>query len=64
MARAVGGEVANVSHHLGVLRHARLVRDHKQGKYVIYELDPEVFHVGKAGPVVDLGCCRLELGAK
>jgi ArsR family transcriptional regulator len=60
----LGQELANVSHHLGVLRHAGLVRDEKQGKYVVYSLHPDVFKPrdkGKAGDVLDLGCCRLEL---
>jgi DNA-binding transcriptional ArsR family regulator len=59
-------ELANVSHHLGVLRLAGLVRDEKQGKYVVYSLHPEVFRPrerGQAADVLDLGCCRLELGS-
>ena len=31
LAGLVGGEVVNVSHHLGVLRHAGVVLDEKQG---------------------------------
>ena len=34
-------ELANVSHHLGVLRHAGLVQDAKDGKFVIYRLHPD-----------------------
>jgi ArsR family transcriptional regulator len=58
-------ELANVSHHLGVLRHAGLVLDEKRGKFVIYSLHPDVFRPkerGQAADVLDLGCCRLELG--
>jgi DNA-binding transcriptional ArsR family regulator len=61
----LGADIANVSHHLGVLRHAGLVRDEKQGKYVVYSLHPDVFRPKEAGQVadvIDLGCCRLELG--
>lgn len=57
-------ELANVSHHLGVLRATGLVKDCKQGKYVIYSLHPDVFRrKGPDEPVdcLDLGCCRLEL---
>jgi ArsR family transcriptional regulator len=59
-------ELANVSHHLGVLRHAGLVLDQKQGKFVVYSLHPDVFRPkagGQAADVLDLGCCRLELGS-
>ena len=66
ISELLGDDIANVSHHLGVLRHAGLVRDEKQGKFVVYSLHPDVFRPGKPGQaadVIDLGCCRLELGA-
>jgi DNA-binding transcriptional ArsR family regulator len=56
--------LANVSHHLGILRHAGLVRHRKDGKHVVYRLDPKVFRrASSAQPAdcLDLGCCRLEL---
>ena len=64
LSALLGGELANVSHHLGVLRHAGLVRDQKRGKFVIYCLHPDVFQPAGPGQTVatlDLGCCRLEL---
>ena len=67
LAGLVGQVLVNVSHHLGVLRHAGLVRDHKQGKYVVYSLHPDVFQAKKEGRSCDcleLGCCRLELGRR
>jgi ArsR family transcriptional regulator, nickel/cobalt-responsive transcriptional repressor len=63
----LGMNIANVSHHLGVLRHAGLVLDQKQGKYVTYSMYPGVFRPdtqGRGRDVVDLGCCRLELGGE
>ncbi len=66
LADLLSADIANVSHHLGVLRHAGLVRDEKQGKFVVYSLHPDVFRpkaAGQAADVIDLGCCRLELGA-
>jgi len=57
-------ELPNVSHHLGVLRHAGLVLDEKQGKFVVYSLHPDVFRPSEgnqAADSLDLGCCRLEL---
>ena len=67
IAAQLGVELANVSHHLGVLRHAGLVQDEKQGKFVVYALDPEIYRRQKKGAgldMLDLGCCRLELGEK
>ena len=57
-------ELANVSHHLGVLRAAGLVLDDRQGKYVIYSLHPDIFRrkgPGETADCLDLGCCRLQL---
>jgi len=43
LARQMGQSVATTSHHLQVLRRARLVEAHKAGLYVIYRLaDPQV----------------------
>ncbi len=62
LAALLGVELVNVSHHLGVLRHAGLVLDEKQGRFVIYRLHPDVFHgSGANAEHLDLGCCRLEL---
>jgi DNA-binding transcriptional ArsR family regulator len=52
-------EIVNVSHHLGVLRHAGLVLDEKQGRFVVYRLHPDVFRPDSEH--LDLGCCRLEM---
>lgn len=60
----LGQEMANVSHHLGVLRHSGLVQVEKQGKFMVYSLHPDVFRPKTApqkSPCLDLGCCRLEL---
>src|SRR5262245_15555650 len=64
LAKLLGEDVANVSHHLGVLRHAGLVVDRKRGKFVEYSISPEVTPEDEPGNVVDLGCCRLQLGKK
>ncbi len=64
LARLLVAELANISHHLAVLRHAGLVLDEKQGKFVVYSLNPAIFHTAAPGgplTVLELGCCRLEL---
>ena len=62
LSELLGRELVNVSHHLGVLRHAGLVCDERHGKYIVYSLHPDVFRPGKRDDCLDLGCCRLELG--
>jgi DNA-binding transcriptional ArsR family regulator len=63
LAERLESNITKVSHHLSVLRHAGLVHDDKQGKFVIYSLDADVFRSadGKAPDTVDLGCCRIDL---
>lgn len=64
IADGLQAEIVNVSHHLGVLRHAQLVLSEKQGRYVVYRLHPDVFHPeagADAAEHLDLGCCRLEI---
>ena len=63
LAEMLGRVMVNVSHHLGVLRNAGLVCDERQGKFIVYSLHPNVFR-SKEGDCVDLGCCRLKLGAR
>lgn len=59
ICKLLKNEIANVSHHLSVLRNAHLVDGEKQGKYVVYSLPPDVL---EHGDVLELGCCRLHLG--
>ena len=61
LATALSSEIANVSHHLGVLRHANIVRSEKQGRFVVYRLATDVFaSVEGELRALDLGYCRLE----
>jgi DNA-binding transcriptional ArsR family regulator len=64
LAELLGRELVNISHHLGVLRHAEMVCKEKQGKYVIYSLHPRLVRNKKTrdhdAEFIDLGCCRLE----
>lgn len=65
ISEGVGVEYSQVSHHLGVLRHAGLVSDCKDGKFVMYKLHP-VFHNGKSVKknVLDFECCSIEFNRK
>lgn len=55
----------NVSHHLTVLRMARLINSDKKGRFVWYSLRPgvleEAIEAGIPKQALNLGCCRLEL---
>ena len=57
--------VVNVSHHLSVLKHAKLISGKKKGRFVWYSLRPGVLEAAVAAGVpadaLNLGCCRLQL---
>jgi ArsR family transcriptional regulator len=56
--------IVNISHHLGVLKKADLVLDEKQGRFVVYRLNPVVYRPAEPSEIaehLDLGCCRLEI---
>jgi DNA-binding transcriptional ArsR family regulator len=64
IAEMLGAPLANVSHHITVLRQANLIRRRKTGRFVHYSLAPGLLQrEGMAGDVdyFDLGCCRLEV---
>jgi DNA-binding transcriptional ArsR family regulator len=51
----------NVAHHMGVLRHAGIVRGKKDGRFVYYSLAPGFLQTQEGKEFLDLGCCRLEV---
>jgi len=64
LAVLLEAQVVNVSHHLSVLRHAGLVLDERQGRFVLYHLPADVFQPASRSAraeYLDLGCCRLEM---
>ena len=54
----LGIEQSLLSHHLKQLREAGIVRSERDGKAVLYSLDPSV-EKRRRGEVIDLGCCQL-----
>jgi ArsR family transcriptional regulator, nickel/cobalt-responsive transcriptional repressor len=54
--------IVNVSHHLGVLRAAKLVQAEKRGRFVVYSLDAGYFKPQGTSPAthLDLGRCKIE----
>ena len=51
-------EQSLLSHHLRVLRQEGFVKATRQGKTMLYYLDPSV-QSEKSGKSIDLGCCLL-----
>ena len=55
----------NVSHHLTVLKHARLIQSKKQGRFVWYSLRSGVLEeatgAGIPKEAINLGCCQILL---
>ncbi|MBA2270390.1 MAG: winged helix-turn-helix transcriptional regulator [Chthoniobacterales bacterium] len=65
VAEELGLPLQNVSHHLRCLAAAGLLDSRRDGKFIYYTLNPEVYR--KATPehptsALEFGCCRIELG--
>jgi DNA-binding transcriptional ArsR family regulator len=64
LAELLDAEIVTISHHLGILRNAGIVRREKQGRFAVYHLQEGIIETGRAGRDRDhlnLGCCRLEI---
>jgi DNA-binding transcriptional ArsR family regulator len=62
LATIIGTEVVNASHHLKVLSAAGFVVGGKSGRYVTYELHPEVWAVEPDGSLtLNLVWCRISI---
>lgn len=63
LTRELDKPIANVSHHLRLLKSAGLVVSTKKGRFVAYTMSP--LYLRGSGPglnVLDFGCCSLVLG--
>ncbi len=54
----LGLEQSLLSHHLKVLRDSQLVTSERDGKSVLYRLDPSVMP-DPSNQAIHLGCCRI-----
>ena len=64
LAESLAVELVTVSHHLRILRSARLVQTKRKGRFILYSLKEGVFQPTAASrdkEHLDLGCCRLEV---
>jgi DNA-binding transcriptional ArsR family regulator len=63
LAELLNKELVNVSHHLRVLHRAQMVQTEKQGKFVIYTLEPTLCRCKSSecqSGCIELECCRIE----
>jgi DNA-binding transcriptional ArsR family regulator len=63
ISNQLGEELVNVSHHLAVLRRARILLARKAGRFVEYSIHPEVTLDSLNGSTrqINFGCCRVDL---
>jgi DNA-binding transcriptional ArsR family regulator len=63
IAEATDQKIANVSHHLKVLREGGIVESTREGRFVHYELTTNVYLTTDNGSAefLDIGCCRIEI---
>lgn len=62
IAAEMNQEISNVSHHLQILKREGFVQTEKQGRFVVYRLDPQIYAATRSTTdCLDLGCCKLEL---
>lgn len=54
-------EMVNVSHHLGILYQAGILKRSKQGRFVHYCLHEDLFPDEDDPNHLNLGCCRIEI---
>ncbi|MES1945323.1 ArsR family transcriptional regulator [Salinisphaera sp. PC39] len=59
LATLLRAERSLLSHHLRILRDARIVIAERDGKSVLYRLADGVLAGRRARGALDLGCCRL-----
>jgi DNA-binding transcriptional ArsR family regulator len=56
-------EVVTISHHLQILKRAKLLEAHREGRFIYYKLHEDLLKAArdKKTQFLDLGCCRLEM---
>ena len=63
IAQFLETELVTVSHHLGILKHARLVNVRRDGRFMVYSLREDLLQKASARSkqFLNLGCCRIEV---
>ena len=63
IAKTIGKNHSQVSHHLGILRNSGLVVDKKEGEFVIYQVHPVIYKQLKSTRnrnILDFECCSIK----
>jgi len=61
LAELMQMEIQNVSHHLRVLYHAKLVTIEKDGKFSFYRLNEDFLRARNSIKSLDFGCCKIDI---
>ena len=61
IAQLLDMDLGNVSHHLRVLYHAKLVTTARDGKFIYYKLNGDFLTGRAAKKSFDFGCCQIDL---
>lgn len=62
LSALLDNDIANISHHLKILRKQGIVTNLRVGRSIIYALSKSVFAAkGSSRDTLDFGCCSLEL---
>jgi len=62
LSQTLDVEMVTVSHHLGILKHAHLVKAERDGRFMVYRLCDDILQkTGGSKQFLNLGCCRLEI---
>ena len=67
ISESLEAELVTVSHHLGILKQARLVSVERDGRYKVYRLRDDLLSKARGAggaQFLNLGCCRLEIPKK
>lgn len=59
IAKITGTEYSQVSHHLGVLRNSGIVIDKRDGKNVLYRIEPHLYNDHDKKNTLNFGCCSV-----
>jgi DNA-binding transcriptional ArsR family regulator len=67
IAEALGEDIVKVSHHLSVLRRAKVLLATRRGRFIEYSLHPDVTLDSvraASAKQIDFGCCRIDLNER
>lgn len=64
IAKILNCEIVNVSHHLGVMKNARIVSVDRAGRFMMYSLASELFTTDENNVIMSVPGARLELSRK